>query len=88
MQGILERLSGMLVGRPRGYSDDQREELRRAIDRVVGVEFGRPDLPVVLDLDFGHTDPQLVLPNGGRVVIDPARRTITLPGDDEGAAPG
>jgi muramoyltetrapeptide carboxypeptidase LdcA involved in peptidoglycan recycling len=46
---------------------------------VVGVEFGRPDLPVVLDLDFGHTDPQMVLPNGGRVVIDPTAQSITLP---------
>jgi muramoyltetrapeptide carboxypeptidase LdcA involved in peptidoglycan recycling len=46
---------------------------------VVGVEFGRPDLPVVLYLDFGHTDPQMVLPNGGRVILDPATGSITLP---------
>jgi muramoyltetrapeptide carboxypeptidase LdcA involved in peptidoglycan recycling len=36
-----------------------------------------PDAMVVLDLDIGHTDPQLVLPYGGRVRVDgPARRII------------
>ena len=46
---------------------------------------GRPDLPVVLDLDFGHTDPQMVLPNGGRVILDPTTQSITLP--DPATAP-
>jgi muramoyltetrapeptide carboxypeptidase LdcA involved in peptidoglycan recycling len=79
MLGVYDRLAGMLVGRPRGYTAEQRAELAESIERVVGVEFGRPDLPVVLDLDFGHTDPQMVLPNGGRVVIDPTAQSITLP---------
>ena len=35
-------------------------------------------MPVVLDVDFGHTDPQLVMPNGGDVRIDPAARTISV----------
>jgi muramoyltetrapeptide carboxypeptidase LdcA involved in peptidoglycan recycling len=49
------------------------------ISDVVGVEFGRPDLPIVLDLDFGHTDPQLTLPNGATVVLDPAMRRVSIP---------
>jgi len=29
----------------------------------------------VFDVDFGHTDPQLIIPIGGRIRIDgPARR--------------
>jgi muramoyltetrapeptide carboxypeptidase LdcA involved in peptidoglycan recycling len=79
MMGVYEHLAGMLVGRPRSYTAEQRAELEESIQNVVGVEFGRPDLPVVLYLDFGHTDPQMVLPNGGRVVIDPATQSITLP---------
>lgn len=79
MQGIFDGLSAMLVGRPRGYTPEQRAELPNVIRRVVAEEFGRPDLPIVTDLDFGHTDPQMVLPNGGRIVIDPVARTITLP---------
>lgn len=79
MLGIYDHLAGMLVGRARSYTAEQQAELEKSIQDVIGVEFGRPDLPVVLGLDFGHTDPQMVLPNGGRVIIDPATKTITLP---------
>ena len=34
------------------------------------------DVPVVLDADFGHTDPRLVMPHGGEVRIDPAARSV------------
>jgi muramoyltetrapeptide carboxypeptidase LdcA involved in peptidoglycan recycling len=69
----------MIVGRPMRYTDEQRAALPAVIGRIVAEEFGRSDLPVVLDLDFGHTDPQMILPNGGCIVLDPAARTITLP---------
>jgi muramoyltetrapeptide carboxypeptidase LdcA involved in peptidoglycan recycling len=32
---------------------------------------------VVLDVDFGHTSPQWVLPYGGRVTVDAERQVIT-----------
>lgn len=34
------------------------------------------DLPVVFHMNFGHTDPQLLLPNGGMVRIDCQTETI------------
>jgi muramoyltetrapeptide carboxypeptidase LdcA involved in peptidoglycan recycling len=79
MLGILDNISAMLVGRPAGYSDELHAQLRLVIQRIVADEFGRPDLPIVINLDFGHTDPQMVLPNGGKVVVDPVSRTIALP---------
>ena len=36
-----------------------------------------PAAMVVLDLDIGHTDPQVVIPYGGRVRVDGVRRRIT-----------
>jgi muramoyltetrapeptide carboxypeptidase LdcA involved in peptidoglycan recycling len=78
MQGILERLAGMLVGRARDDGPDRRAELGKAIDDVVSVEFGRHDMPVVLGLDFGHTDPQMVIPNGARAMIDGSAHEIVV----------
>jgi muramoyltetrapeptide carboxypeptidase LdcA involved in peptidoglycan recycling len=78
MQGILGRLAGMLVGRTRDDNPERRAELAKAIDDVVSVEFGRNDMPVVLGLDFGHTDPQMIIPNGERAVIDPRAQTIAV----------
>ena len=78
MQGVFDAVAGLLLGRPCGYTESDREELRQRVARVVGVEFGRPDLPVVADMDFGHTDPQLVLPLGVTARIDCAARTVSL----------
>lgn len=70
IMGALGSLSALLVGRPRGYSAEQRTELERAIRSVVSEEFGLHELPIVVDMDFGHTDPQMVLPLGAKVEVD------------------
>ncbi len=62
MQGILDRVSGLLMGRAAQYSDREKAGLYDGIIDVISGEFGRKDLPVVANMDFGHTDPQLMLP--------------------------
>jgi muramoyltetrapeptide carboxypeptidase LdcA involved in peptidoglycan recycling len=53
------------------YRAEQRAAVLRAVDAY------RPDAMVVFDVDLGHTDPQWVLPYGGRMTIDgPGRRII------------
>jgi muramoyltetrapeptide carboxypeptidase LdcA involved in peptidoglycan recycling len=78
VSGILDRLEGLLFGRPRGYTEPERRELDEGLRRVVVEEFGRNDLPIVTDLPFGHTDPQWVLPVGANARLDPAAGTLTL----------
>lgn len=78
LQGALGRIRALLFGRARGYSTPQKGDLDDAVLRVVRDEFGRADLPIVTNLDFGHTDPQWILPLGGEVAIDPAERRIAL----------
>jgi len=62
VQGIFDRVTGVLVGRPRDHSPAEVIAFETAVQRVVAEEFGRPDLPIVANLPFGHTDPQWVLP--------------------------
>lgn len=72
--GILPRLKGMLVGRPMKYSDEEKEDLRRVIlERTKKYAF-----PIVTDMDFGHTAPQLTLPVGCRARIDSALQSIEI----------
>lgn len=86
-RGLLERFSAVLVCRVPGRSHrqqpprDEREAYREHVrDAVVEqVERYAPEAPVVLGLDWGHTDPVAPLPVGGRVVVDPARRTVRFP---------
>jgi muramoyltetrapeptide carboxypeptidase LdcA involved in peptidoglycan recycling len=76
--GILDRIAGLLIARPRGYSEEARGELHRRVRSVVVDEFGRSELPVVIGLPFGHTDPQWVLPLGVRARLEPVGPTFSL----------
>jgi muramoyltetrapeptide carboxypeptidase LdcA involved in peptidoglycan recycling len=70
MQGILDRINGIVFGRARDYSAEEKLELEKRIVTVVRDEFDRADLPVIANVDFGHTDPQFVLPLGAKAEID------------------
>lgn len=85
-RGLLQRFSGLLMGRPLarqfGGPDDPAfrasyVEAQRDAVLAAFAEYS-PDVPIVLDVDFGHTDPQLVLPHGGQCRIDPAARTVSV----------
>jgi muramoyltetrapeptide carboxypeptidase LdcA involved in peptidoglycan recycling len=77
-QGIFGRLAGLLIGRARGYTAEQKAELEQIAVRIVRDEFGHPDLPIVTNLEFGHTDPQHILPLGVPIAIDCDRQTLEL----------
>ena len=53
------------------YRTEQQAAVRRAFAAY------SPQAMVVFDVDFGHTDPQWVLPYGGAVTVDGPARTIT-----------
>ena len=76
--GVLDGIVGVLVGRARDHTRTEEAALEAAIRAVVGGEFGRADLPIVANLDFGHTDPQWVLPLGVRAEMDVDARSLRL----------
>ncbi len=72
--GVLACLRGLLVGRPMGYSDDQKAALREVIiERTAKFSF-----PIISDMDFGHTAPQFVLPIGCHAQIDSANQRFAI----------
>ena len=76
---ILERLSGILLGRPGGGVDPQNfHEYDDALCKAVREEYGLNDIPIVTNMDFGHTDPMLVLPIGMKVCIDSSKQEIAI----------
>lgn len=85
-RGLLERFDAVLVGRPATRShleqpnDDERRAYReRQRETIAGqLERYNPNIPVVFDLDFGHTNPTAPLPIGGRVVVDPTAEQIVF----------
>ena len=85
-RGLLQRFRALLMGRPKAWSFEHPNgpaERATYVDAqhaavLEAMKEYSPDVPVVLDVDFGHTDPQLVMPNGGDVRIDPAAGTISV----------
>jgi len=76
-QGILAGAAGMLLGRPHRYTMENKLKLFEVVLKVLA-EVDRTDLPVVADVDFGHTSPIGVLPNGCRARIEPHNHRVAL----------
>ncbi|MDD2758539.1 MAG: LD-carboxypeptidase [Patescibacteria group bacterium] len=69
LSGVFSDICGMIVGRPKGYSDEEIEKLKQLIiERTAGYSF-----PILFNIDIGHTDPIMTLPIGIRARIDSAR---------------
>ena len=77
--GILERLGGILLGRPGGELDPERfGDYEAALVDTVRGEYGLSATAIVTNMDFGHTDPMLVIPLGLRARIDSANKSLSI----------
>lgn len=84
-RGLLAQFPALLVGLPKSalfgdppelaararYRDDQRDAILRALATY------NPAATAVFNVEFGHTDPQYVLPHGGLITINGPTRHIT-----------
>ncbi|MER5884341.1 S66 peptidase family protein [Streptomyces sp. NPDC001941] len=85
-RGLLRRFPALLMARPKTWfvhSPRSREESARyaaeqraAVERALA-EYA-PETMAVFDVDFGHTDPQLVLPYGGLIRVDGESRRVVV----------
>ena len=64
--GVFDQIAGLIIGRPYGYSDAEKQALREVVlERTRAFGF-----PIITDMDFGHTAPQFTLPLGCQAEID------------------
>ncbi|MCX4843758.1 S66 peptidase family protein [Streptomyces sp. NBC_00893] len=85
-RGLLRQFPALLMARAKSWSFEQplgieegeryRTEQRRAVLRALG-EYA-PETMAVLDVDLGHTDPQQIIPFGGRIEVDGVGRRIVV----------
>lgn len=85
-RGLLRRFSALLMARPKTWSFERpnspEEAARYAAEQQEAVlramRTYAPEATIVFDVDFGHTDPQVVIPYGGTVRVDGPARRITV----------
>lgn len=67
-QGIIGEVNGIIVGKPQ--NETYYEEYKEVYKRLVSKEANRPHLPILYNVNFGHTAPMCILPLGQRVRVD------------------
>ena len=74
--GILQRISGLLMGKPLG--GPAAERLYDRVTLEVLEEYGRGDLPVLSNASFGHNCPSGIIPMGALARIDCERGAFSI----------
>jgi muramoyltetrapeptide carboxypeptidase len=76
--GILDRISGMIVGIPRAIAGLEAPDESPTLAEIVLDVLGDRDIPVLGNVDFGHASANLPMPVGIRVGLDARQRTLSL----------
>ncbi len=83
-RGVLRSVRGVVVGRPKAWNFDRPQdkeqrtayvsEQQKTITETVRAY--NDTIPVVQNMNFGHTDPQVPMPYGGKIRIDAQQKKI------------
>ena len=74
--GIIHNIKGLIVGRP--YNNQYVVEYEKALIQVIRDEAGLTDLPIITEMDFGHTCPTFTIPYGIKAEINPVDKTFSI----------
>ncbi len=74
--GILQSVKGIIFGKP--YDNLYYEEYKKALITVVREELKLYDLPILYNMNFGHTAPICLLPYGAMAEIDCATKGFSI----------
>lgn len=74
-QGILNVAKGIIVGKPQ--NEKYYEEYKDVYKKILK-EFNREDMPVLYNVNFGHSSPIGIIPYGVKCELDVDNKKITL----------
>jgi muramoyltetrapeptide carboxypeptidase LdcA involved in peptidoglycan recycling len=63
-------VKNIIIGKSRGYTDEEYLKLEEVVRQVVVEEFEANHITIVSNYDIGHTQPILILPLGCNAVLD------------------
>ena len=75
-QGILQKLKGIIWGKP--YDEKYYEEYKEVIKTIIHDELKLIELPILYNMNFGHTEPMICLPYGALGEIDCDKKTFSI----------
>ncbi|SIR18201.1 S66 family peptidase [Halanaerobium kushneri] len=75
-QGVFDKIKALIIAKP--YAEKYYEEYKVEYLRVIRDEAGRDDLPILYNLNFGHTAPMCILPYGVEAEINCSDRSFAI----------
>ena len=66
---VYRNINGLIIGRNYQYSDEDNQKFYESVKESVNA-----DIPILANVDIGHTDPQITVPIGQSVRIDSKTR--------------
>ena len=75
-QGILQKANGIIFGKP--YDNLYYEEYKKIILNVVRDELKLVNLPILYNMNFGHTAPIITIPYGAIAEIDCNKKSFYI----------
>jgi muramoyltetrapeptide carboxypeptidase LdcA involved in peptidoglycan recycling len=83
-RGILEQVKAVFVGRPKAWefdkpnNADEKKKYKQKQQEIIlkTIRQYNKTVPVVQNMDFGHTDPQIPFPYGRKTKIDSKNKKI------------
>ncbi|KAJ6032495.1 peptidase family S66 [Penicillium herquei] len=81
LSGVLNEIRGLVIGRGYKYDASMQDELAGVIEEVFDVIVRRSrdeELPILMNVDFGHTSPFLTLPYHALVSLDGDRDKFSV----------
>lgn len=77
--GVFTRPAAILIGRPpEQFLDKETDEFNRIIYQLLLDSGVNKNIPIISDMDFGHSDPFFILPYGARCFVDPENLILTI----------
>ena len=74
--GILDCIKGIVFGKP--FEMKYYDEYKESILKIVRDEYQLTDLPILYNLNFGHTAPMITIPYGAKAIINCEKRTFVI----------
>lgn len=75
-QGIIQKVKGIIWGKP--YDNKYYEEYKDVIRTVIHEELNLTCLPILYNMNFGHTEPMTCLPYGALAEIDCGKKAFRI----------
>ncbi|PFD34739.1 hypothetical protein CN285_25015 [Bacillus cereus] len=76
LHNVFNEIKGLIIGRHSNpISSSSGAE---SFDEILNYFFGKVDIPIMLDVDLGHTEPMVTLPIGGSAVIDTESKLLKV----------